>query len=1173
MVRRTRGSDTSGVEVSQQDGDLADMNETKTSTLADSTPFSDVLNSTSLSSSLIMRRSRRLRANQGVEGSDTEIVTTAETAPSSAASAAVPAPLDSDSVRSRSRRRKSLAVLLHSYSAESRGPQIDPENENVLDAASEAGMHCSNNNAITKSVGKSTGKSSAGHRACEDGVDVSVTETNLSSDKVSSASTSGKAKVTRQALAELALSESNHTSECRGSSSLSTTTAASKQSSLSAQEQTLTNTELMSHDKTIVVKGGARGRLGVKRRGPESAPSSQPHASADETTTITQTYDISKITEDSTESVFVNSARAQQGVNNASSSSSTPSPTKQSFNCSSSSSSSTKPSQVSAVMVATETSQSAPPSARARLRERWAKASAQRGEGSADCKTDQDATATLTLTHGAQSFSSTGTSTNSEVKKRRTDQQLSPHSGLAILPGDSEQGVSAEETSCESGSTSTSRREGAPSAVSSSAESTEDVTHTVTSFTTGLTSTMSLTTFINNIASQATVTGCSDTTTSSSNNQQQAVESNVCNGQRCKLSTTFRVQLEKAKRALDAHRLLSKQEQQEMTNAFNDERNSWAQEREELQRKFDEQARALHTAQAQSRQHQQAAPSSPSSIEKTPTVRNLVAALAEAKAKVLELEKLAAGKEAEAETLRVTNAQLTQTTATLQQDLQCCMTAKEAEVRSHLDAKAAWLEEKAAKMQMEADGNAQLIARENELHKLQSSVQSLQSKCDNYKSTVIAFKQAMGDLEAEVKDHKDALDRESAKRKQLEVELQQLEKELSTTRLSEAELSNRVDELVGSRDKFAAEVERLKEVCGSLERSLQERTVEYEGTKWNLEQERQRNTESVQNLKDAHDKQLRLLATETVAEKASMQSAFTFKLAEMEAQRNLALEEASTASAQLSAALESQASANAALSDSTATATRLAHELAEIKENLETRVVQAVEEGKQARALLEQEVETLKRDAVYNDQVRRQLHNELIDLRGNIRVFCRIRPLSTVGETGVSGSAHPPSTQPTMQFVPIASRTGPNGASLTEELEVHMPSESITGIARNQTATYKFDKVFAPSDSQKQLFRELSGFVESALDGYSVSVFAYGQTGTCFQILECTTVAKYWLLCHAIFMQFLCAINLLRCCFCLLSRLTPFSCLVPTDILSFLVLYHLILYNCYLYQAQERPTQ
>lgn len=43
---------------------------------------------------------------------------------------------------------------------------------------------------------------------------------------------------------------------------------------------------------------------------------------------------------------------------------------------------------------------------------------------------------------------------------------------------------------------------------------------------------------------------------------------------------------------------------------------------------------------------------------------------------------------------------------------------------------------------------------------------------------------------------------------------------------------------------------------------------------------------------------------------------------------------------------------------------------------------------------------------------------------------------------------------------------------------------------------YEFDGVFPPSSTQEEIFKEVMPYVNSALDGFNLSIFAYGQTGS-----------------------------------------------------------------------------
>ncbi|XP_032112285.1 kinesin-like protein KIFC2 isoform X1 [Sapajus apella] len=86
----------------------------------------------------------------------------------------------------------------------------------------------------------------------------------------------------------------------------------------------------------------------------------------------------------------------------------------------------------------------------------------------------------------------------------------------------------------------------------------------------------------------------------------------------------------------------------------------------------------------------------------------------------------------------------------------------------------------------------------------------------------------------------------------------------------------------------------------------------------------------------------------------------------------------------------------------------------------------------------------------------------LPELKGNIRVLCRLRP-------GTPSSL-------------VSVEPGPGG--------------TVTTCYRGRHRRFRLDWVFPPDASQEEVFRELEPAVLSCLRGYSVCIFTYGQTGT-----------------------------------------------------------------------------
>ncbi|KAK1414933.1 hypothetical protein QVD17_30698 [Tagetes erecta] len=100
-----------------------------------------------------------------------------------------------------------------------------------------------------------------------------------------------------------------------------------------------------------------------------------------------------------------------------------------------------------------------------------------------------------------------------------------------------------------------------------------------------------------------------------------------------------------------------------------------------------------------------------------------------------------------------------------------------------------------------------------------------------------------------------------------------------------------------------------------------------------------------------------------------------------------------------------------------------------------------------------------------------KLHNEIQELKGNIRVYCRVRPFLPSQKD----------KQSTIDYI------GENG-----EIIVANPAKP----GKECRKSFKFNKVYGPNATQAEVYGDIQQLVQSVLDGYNVCIFAYGQTGS-----------------------------------------------------------------------------
>ncbi|KAF8080607.1 hypothetical protein N665_0932s0007 [Sinapis alba] len=97
---------------------------------------------------------------------------------------------------------------------------------------------------------------------------------------------------------------------------------------------------------------------------------------------------------------------------------------------------------------------------------------------------------------------------------------------------------------------------------------------------------------------------------------------------------------------------------------------------------------------------------------------------------------------------------------------------------------------------------------------------------------------------------------------------------------------------------------------------------------------------------------------------------------------------------------------------------------------------------------------------------KKRLFNDLLTAKGNIKVFCRARPLFE--------------------------DEGPSIIEFPGDCTICVNTSDDT--MSNPKKDFEFDRVYGPHVGQAALFNDVQPFVQSALDGSNVSIFAYGET-------------------------------------------------------------------------------
>ena len=126
------------------------------------------------------------------------------------------------------------------------------------------------------------------------------------------------------------------------------------------------------------------------------------------------------------------------------------------------------------------------------------------------------------------------------------------------------------------------------------------------------------------------------------------------------------------------------------------------------------------------------------------------------------------------------------------------------------------------------------------------------------------------------------------------------------------------------------------------------------------------------------------------------------------------------------------------------------------------------------------EFQCLRDQLSHETAFRRKLHHEVQDLRGNVRVYCRPRPIRKKADD-----------------VSIApSQTGILSVPSHEIINLTRKNTDISTNSNTITMSFEYDRVFHSESTQKEVYSEMEELILGALDGYVLCVMAFGQTGS-----------------------------------------------------------------------------
>ena len=319
---------------------------------------------------------------------------------------------------------------------------------------------------------------------------------------------------------------------------------------------------------------------------------------------------------------------------------------------------------------------------------------------------------------------------------------------------------------------------------------------------------------------------------------------------------------------------------------------------------------------------------------------------------------------------------------------------------------------KAALHRAQMQGGEAMVERENEIQRLISEVDKLKDKISQLEDELSMKENKLLSLENTLSGLTTGNEERIAKDREAAEERERVQREIAT--------------------KHQTEIKALEEARRGVESKARADLAKVAA---DLKMQENESKEAYEELKKSKDSQIEVLQNQFAEERSNLTRKVTAVAMELEHSKKETVE----AVQRMKAAEELQAS--------------MRDEIVEAKATIQLNI-------------------QLHKDLTREQQARKRLHNEMEDMKGKIRVYIRVRPMSKKEiERGC---------------VEAVNKDG--------KLSV-----TVRGINNkaDEKKTFDFDQVFggAENNTQTDVFRDTKHLIMSVLDGYNVCIFAYGQTG------------------------------------------------------------------------------